>query len=267
MEGQRAFAVRYMNGDVDWIPSSEAAGPDILSQHTLVCPPPMLPQSFEVFLQASGELAKSAQHPLQRAIQQRGVRALWVVEQQHAAAMQGNCSWVAGAPCVWCGQLSEWICDGVPPSRWSKGWFCEFHICSLCKVLYERCSFCCRWTGLPACATAEATELCGRSQVVLGDLAREYDETWRVPIERLPLHLQREFGSFCGGENRHGDSATQPLSCWFKIMVRRALCEDPPGEQRLPPRLPTPPASDSEEELEDFVYVPCGNLIFEATNP
>ena len=267
MEGQRAFAVRYMNGDVDWIPSSEAADPDILSEHTLVWHPPCF-----------RSLSKSSSRRQESSLSRHSI----LCSGRYSSVASGLCGsssssmpplcretvrgWQGHRACG-VGSSLNGICDGVPPSRWSKGWFCEFHICSLCKVLYERCSFCCRWTGLPACATAEATELCGRSQVVLGDLAREYDETWRVPIERLPLHLQREFGSFCGGENRHGDSATQPLSCWFKIMVRRALCEDPPGEQRLPPRLPTPPASDSEEELEYFVYVPCGNLIFEATNP
>ena len=41
MEGQRCFAMRYRMGDVDWIPYTEALGPDPRSEHILVWHPPM----------------------------------------------------------------------------------------------------------------------------------------------------------------------------------------------------------------------------------
>ena len=258
MEAQRAFAVRYRNGDVDWIPPSEALDCYILWDHTLVWHPPMLPPLVEKWYRVRDELARWAEHPLAAAIQHRGVRALWVVEQQHAAAGRPHGSCLPGAPCVWRGRFAITMCPGVPPAPRSRGWLCEFRICDLCQTLYERCSFCCRWTGLPVRPTAETIEICQMSQVALGDLAREYAETWRVPFENMPGHLRLELTRY-----QIFDSAQERCASWFKMMVRRALCEDPPSGI-LPPRLSHLLESQSDPE-EDFFYVPRGHRIFQAS--
>ena len=249
MEGQRAFATRYRMGDVDWIPSSESLGPGGFHEHVLIWHPPMVPPLSEVFSRLADELADSAKHPFAAAIRNRIVRALWVLEQHHAFSLQGHEWWAA--PCVWCGHFTQRCYDGVPPSSESAGWLCEFRICSMCKHLFKRCRFCCHWTGLPVRASQDATQRCQRSDMVLGKSAREYLRAWRFPYELLPEPLQLEWQSFCFGEALDLD-VVEAQSRWVKMIVRRALCEDPPADTVLPPRLPEhrDPASENESDGE-----------------
>ena len=236
MEGQRAFAMRYSMGDIDWIPSSESQGPDPFHEHVLVWHPPMAPPS-EVFSRLVDELARAAAHPLAPAISDELVRALGVLEPWRALAMQGHGSWLA--PCVWCGHFAESCCDGVPASSASPGWLCEFRVCSLCRSLFERCRFCCLWTGLPATAGEDAIAQCRRSAVALGRIPREFLTQRRIPFELLPVHFQLDWRSICSCEAREFTSAEARLR-WVCSLASRALCKDPPaGKRRLPPRRAT----------------------------
>ena len=52
---------------------------------------------------------------------------------------------------------------------------------------------------------------------------------------------------------------------WFKWMVRHYLCEDAPGEQRLPLPLHMQRLLESDENPEgDFMYASRGHSIFDA---
>ena len=239
-------------------------------QHVLVWHPSMQPPFVGYVHRQRDNLARSARHPLLGAIQHRGVRALWVVEQLHAITAQPHESWLIGAPCVWCGQLSDMMCSGVPPSTFAPGWRCEFPICLYCEALYERCSFCCRWTGLPVQASALAKELRQTSTSVLGALAREYQNLRRIPFESMPTALRQACVKFfhdypCCGDRQHFESVQESGAFWFKMMARHYLREDAPAEQRLPPPLDTERLLESDENPEeDFMYVPRGHSIFEA---
>ena len=234
MEGQRFFAERYSIGDVDWLPSAEALGPDALREHVLVWHPPMVPPPREAFARVAEELARSAKHPLASAISSRCARALWVVEQKDEADRRHDCL-VYPAPCNWCGHFTELSCDGVPASSTSRGWLCEFRVCPLCHSLYERCRLCCRWTGLPARAGEDAIERCQESAVALGQIAQEYLRSGRFPYEWQPLVKE-------GLRVRHGGLGR--LADQRSLAVRRALCE---ARQRRHPWRPNA-ESDSESE-------------------
>ena len=107
--------MRYRNGDVDWIQSSDAMDDDWVHEHVLVWHPPMLPPLVETFMRVCDELATRACHPLRRAIQHCGVRALLVVELQHVTAMQPHGGFLQGGSmcvCVLCGWFTESMCLG-----------------------------------------------------------------------------------------------------------------------------------------------------------
>ena len=239
MEGQRCFAMRYRMGDVDWIPYTEALGPDPRSEHILVWHPPMEAPPRGALARVADELARAAKHPLAPAISSRRARALWVLEQKDTAYRQGPLQ-LYPAPCVWCGHFTVSSCDGVPATSTSRGWWCEFRVCYLCQRLYERCRFCCRWTGLPGRAGADAIERCQGSAVVLGPIAKEYVRTGRFPHNWLPLW-----------EPLWRDPGQKPPSVarWRSAALRRALCEDPPAERGWQPWGPADTESDTESIL------------------
>ena len=218
IEGQRCFAARYRIGDVDWIPPSEAVSPDARHEHVLVWHPPMLRPPLKAVARVADELARSANHPLAHAISRRCARAAWVVEQQVEASRQGRLQ-VYPAPCTWCGHFTPSSCDGVPACSTSRGWRCEFRVCRLCESLYERCRSCCRWTGLPARASAEARVRCQGSAVVLGPIAQKSWSSRRFPYRWLP-HFDGDLGQL---PEAYGPAARR--RCVERATVRRVLCE------------------------------------------
>ena len=72
-------------GDVDWIPYTEALGPDPRSERILVWHPPMEAPPRGALARVADELARAAKHPLAPAISSRRARALWVLEQKDTA--------------------------------------------------------------------------------------------------------------------------------------------------------------------------------------
>ena len=168
-----------------------------------------------------------------------GAGAVWVLEQKDTADRQGPLQ-LYPAPCVWCGHFTVSSCDGVPATSTSRGWWCEFRVCYLCQRLYERCRSCCRWTGLPGRAGADAIERCQGSAVVLGPIAKEYVRTGRFPHNWLPLW-----------EPLWRDPSQKPPSVarWRSAALRRALCEDPPAERGWQPWGPADTESDTESIL------------------
>ena len=253
-EDQRAFAKRYRMGDLDWIPSSASLCPNPFQEHVLVWHPPMVPTPWGAFEDLSEELARSAGHPLSSAISNRLVRALGVAGRPHTAAMQGHD--LRMAPCRWRGQFVESCCDGVPASTSSRGWLCEFRVCRLCRCLYGRCRQCCVWTGLPARASEEAIELCRRSQVDLGEVARVYRQEGRLPFELLPWPLQLHWRRFRAGE-AHAVDAAESRMRWIRSLVCHALSEEPPPEMWPSPRVSPPRDLGRQHQASLQSVSPC----------
>ena len=209
-------------GDLDWIPQSEAPGPDSCHGHVLVWHPPMVLPPWQALERLAEELANSARHPLAPFISDREARGFLVVEQQYTSGMLRHDPRMA--PCVWCGHFVLSCCDGVPPSSASRGWSCQFRVCSLCQSLYARCRFCCLWTGLPVRAAQAAIDRCQRSRVDFGEIARASLQG-RLPWQLLPWPLMLDFGRFCAGETDE-DEMDSAYPLWADSIVRRALYED-----------------------------------------